>query len=105
MKRTYRGAQYQPKCLGHPTKPTAETGCYRNAKLQFREIQSPPTVVGFATLTYRGANYKSPRYSQSKPIATESAVTKQSISISVSKVPNQDHIEIAAKQMSASTMR
>ncbi|MEM8807045.1 MAG: DUF4278 domain-containing protein [Cyanobacteria bacterium P01_G01_bin.38] len=75
MKLTYRGIQYQPQSIELTTVPSTETGTYRGAKLSFRKIQHPPTVTGFAMLTYRGARYRSLRYSYLTSVRAEQPVS------------------------------
>lgn len=64
MQFTYRGVQYQPQSIGQVTIPNEEVGVYRGTKVPFRQLPSPPAPTGFALLTYRGAEYRSPRYDQ-----------------------------------------
>ncbi|MGB3295069.1 MAG: DUF4278 domain-containing protein [Phormidesmis sp.] len=65
MKLIYRGVEYQHTHSEIKTVPTEETGIYRGAKYHRRKIENPPTTAGFATLTYRRAQYRSLRYSSS----------------------------------------
>ena len=62
MNLTYRGIQYQPRATHRMTIPTKRIGIYRGAKFQLREMENPPTQVGFSILSYRGKTYRSPRY-------------------------------------------
>ena len=74
MQLTYRGIQYQPQSIGQATVPTPEAGIYRGTRLTFRKLQEPMMATGFAVLTYRGADYRSPRYSQPLLHLLENAV-------------------------------
>lgn len=65
MKLTYRGIEYQVRTVGQATVPTQEIGTYRGTKLAFRATKTQLNSGEFAVLTYRGAQYRSPRYSQS----------------------------------------
>ncbi|MEL7068624.1 MAG: DUF4278 domain-containing protein [Cyanobacteria bacterium J06581_3] len=73
MKLTYRNAQYQSKNIGQVTTPTGETGIYRGAKVQFRAPSQMPVQTGSDVLTYRNAQYHSPRYNSSSQATVAAA--------------------------------
>ena len=63
MKLIYRGVEYQHELTTVKTVLTQETAVYRGVTYHRRKVESSPTTVGFAALTYRRAQYRSLRYS------------------------------------------